>query len=1119
MNKIKWIVSVLLLAGSWINAQTLEQAFMNPPKDAQTSCWWHWMNGNISKKGITKDLEYMKRVGIPEATIFNVGLGTPLGPKPVFSQGWFDCISHALDEAARLDIDILLQNCPGWATSGGPWIKPEDAMKQLTWSTVTVHGGTLFHDKIPQPNTFLTSNWYAEEFDFYRDIAVVAYPALSGEGLSMHQCNAVVTVTPAETNNEFLFDDNRSTFAELTGESAEIVVEFDQPFEARSVDIVPYINGASGNWSFMVDAYDEKNASYRSIVKSQQPHPTGHPSSFSFGFESVSTRRYRITFKNLDKRRPIRISEVAFRSYHQLNLWQEKAGYFIEPFGKGRDPEMVSPLPVGSIVDRDKLVNLTDKLDANGNLKWKVPPGEWTILRMGYTLTGMVNKPAPDGGEGLECDKLSKAGIEATFNGMIKDVLDANPQHIGKTLTGILIDSYESGTQNWTAGFEGEFERRRGYSLMPYLPALAGRIVGNSHDTERFYLDFQQTICELYDENYYGHATKLANERGLTLAAEVYGHVGNMNEFTAGAGVDIPMAEIWIRKNNRSNPRWIKGLEWAKTMSSITHNYQKAYTGAEAFSALPGDASWRNHPYKLKPPGDFAFCHGISRFVLHRYCHQPWDDEIVPGMCFGPFGSHFERTVTWAEQAGPWYDYLAGAQAVLQQGICDADMLMLGKDNGLSKWIYPNENDFPAGYFYESIDKNLLLNKVRIEDGWFQIGADGRRFKVLMLQESGMMMPELLTKLEALVQQGGIICGVKPQMSSSLSRQPAADAEVQAIAGRLWGDIDGETVKMHRYGNGLVLSGLSEREVFETINLKPDFDYQTSGKDAEINFIHRRVGKRHVYFIANREPWAADIKASFRLSGMVPELWDPQQRRIEKNVVYAEKEGRIQMPLRLEECGSIFVVFHEGEPTSQSTSKETAFLQTAPRFTTALELSAPWNVFFQEGRGAPASIQFDVLRDLSKHTDEGVKYFSGTATYETSFNFEKVPDKGQSPLILDLGSVEVIAEVELNGQKLGILWKPPFRVDVTDALQKGRNTLTVHVTNLWPNRLIGDERQFEDKGLYRIPRIKSFPEWLWDNSLPRPDNSVTYTSFPMYQAKDELLPSGLLGPVSIKALD
>jgi hypothetical protein len=1164
-----------------------EQAFRNPPDGAWPWVYWYGANGNITREGITADLEAMHRVGIRGVIYMEVDQYIPPGPVRFLSPEWREMMQHALKEAERLGITLNLSNDAGWAGSGGPWITPELSMQVVVWSEASLQGGQYFKGTLAQPKTTL---------GYYRDIAVLAFPTPPGEGARMADCSPKLTYGEDRKGFEGadkLIDGNPGTVALVPpvppGQPQFLNIEFAEPFTAQALTVATDVwdSGMAGSLKAELQVSEDGNA-YRTIREKKLYWPV-----CSVNFPKVSFRYYRLVLTTADLSgntplgvfdKGIPLGEVELHAGLRIEDIPGKAAYLRQDaWTDWQDGFMGEPvLPAEMVVARDQVMDLTGKMGQDGHLDWEVPPGKWTVLRFGHTTTGSINDPPPKEGMGLECDRLSKKAIEVQFAALVEKLLADQAATGTKSLTMTHIDSWECGSQNWTATLPEEFQKKYAYDLLRYLPVLTGRAVESREVSERFLWDLRRLIADMLLENYAGHMREIANQHGLTLSIEGYG-AGPLDEIAYGGRADVPMSEFWLGKEREVFNR-------NKEMACAGHVYGKPVVAAESFTSTPFNAKWQNHPFELKPLGDLAFTQGVNRFVMSMSSMQPWADR-KPGMTVGPWGTHHERTNTWWEQSRAWHAYLARCQALLQMGSFVADVAYLGTENAPN--ALPNRESanpaMPAGYDFDVIPPEVLLKSVSVHEGRLLL-ENGLSYRVLALPPGRTMTPAVLRKVKELVSAGAIVVGPRPMTSPSLADFPQCDHEVQQLAEEIWGDCDGEKVIENRCGDGKVIWGRTLGEVLGELRVPPDFDCHEATVGSEIRYIHRNIEEDEVYFVASGVPEARRFLCTFRVRGKTPELWWPDTGRTEPVTVYKEQEEigafisrseheEITIPLNLAPYGSVFVVFRAGaerqadhvvsvlregieisgltpkliaESTQQHEFSTTTLtpregsgftietgspgnyeLKTASGRVLRAQVLAlpdpwlvegPWQLEFPRDQGAPERVTLERLISWTEHPDAGVKYFSGTATYRRRLEVPgRMLGKGRA-LYLDLGRVSVIAEVKLSDRDLGILWKPPFRVDVTDMLHAGVNELEVRVVNLWPNRLIGDEHLPSDcewvtpamsyKGWGEV--LGHWPQWLLENK-PSPTGRVTFTTWKHWTKDDALLESGLLGPVRLIA--
>ena len=753
------------------------------------------------------------------------------------------------------------------------------------------------------------------------------------------------------------------------------------------------------------------------------------------------------------------------------------------------------PIAPGDVID------LTAKLGPDGKLEWEVPEGSWTIVRTGHRMTGIgVSLPAA-GADGLEVDWLSSAAVDQQWEHMAKLLLaDAGPL-VGKTLKYFATDSFEDGYPNWTAKLLEHFKHYRGYDPTPYLPVLAGRLVGSADVSERFLHDYRKTVADCMADKNYGHFAELARAQGMDTACEAAGPSWSgtmcMDGLKNLGRCAMPRGEFWrdLFVVNDQN-------QVGKQTATASHIYGRRTASAESFTSF--QPHWDNTPEALKPIADRAFCEGINRIVFHTMTATRPQDGL-PGYEYGA-GTHFNPNVTWWPQAASsWISYVSRCQALLQSGTFVADVLFYNGD-WAPNLVEPKHVD-PAlgkGYDYDVCNAEVLLTRLSVKDGRIAL-PDGPNYRLLVLPDTRRMPAEVMKKLKDLVRAGATVVGPRPESDPGLKNYPQADADIKNMAAQVWGDCDGKTVKQHAFGKGRVLWGSSLREILAGDGVFPDFI--TVNDNAFIDFIHRRVGKAEVYFLANRKNQAESVECRFRVAGKQPELWDPVTGIRRELPVFATRDRRTSIPLQFEPYGSIAVVFRRD--TKSSKTEEATLGSNFNSLESVQQLAAPWTVQFDphwfyptaglSGDQAEGLMVFEKLDDWSKRPEPAVRHFSGTVVYRTTFSLPKTsesqPRAGNSKpphrLWVDLGVVaNGTARVRLNGQDLGVVWCAPWRVEITAAVNSaGSNTIDIEVVNLWPNRLTGDA------------------------ALPEAERR-TRTNIPA-SANRPLLSSGLLGPVRI----
>ncbi|MHB8902383.1 MAG: glycosyl hydrolase [Thermoguttaceae bacterium] len=750
--------------------------------------------------------------------------------------------------------------------------------------------------------------------------------------------------------------------------------------------------------------------------------------------------------------------------------------------GRGKK---TTPPPPDCGTPLTQVMDLTGRMAADGQLAWEAPPGKWLVVRFGHGSNFKMTRPSPAAAVGLECDRLGEAGIDAHYDAFLKPIFEHAGASAGKALTYVHIDSWEAGGQNWTASFPQEFLARRGYDLRPWMPVLSGRVVGNAELSDRFLWDLRTTAGELIRENYAGRLRELAARHGIRLSIEAYGNLSI--DCLAYAGVsDLPISEFWARGDGQfPGPG---GYETStRAMASAAHTYGKPVVAAESFTS---DRGWRDHPYLLKGMGDKKFCEGLNRMIFHLSAHQAYDN-MIPGLTHRKWGEHFQRYNTWWDYSRPWLDYLSRCQYLLQQGQFVADVCCwFGEGSPLN--VDEMSLEMPPGYDLDFCSAESVL-AMRVEHGRVALPS-GMSYRYLVLPDTDRMTLPMTRKIRELVDAGAHVIGQrKPVGSPGLAGYPACDTEIAAIGAELW-------------DSGRVVAGRSLGDVFKQDGLPPDFE-----GDGLLH-IHRRIGEADLYFVSNQAAEPLDRVCLFRVEGKRPELWDPESGEVRPLPDFERREGRVAVPLHFEPLQSWFVVFEPGDDVA---APQPGRNYTSPRRVRAVE--GDWQVAFDPRWGGPEQpVRFERLGDWSQEADPRVHYYSGTARYRKTLMLSATDVSANGGrLALNLGKVEVMARVKVNGTECGIAWKPPYVVEISGAARQGANELEIDVVNLWINRMIGDEQLPEDSVWKDFETLAGWPEWF-TAGRPRPSGRYTFTSCRHYRKDSPLVPSGLLGPVRLE---
>ena len=1008
---------------------SIEQGFRSIPDSVQTGVYWYWISDNISKEGVERDLEAMKVAGINRAFIGNIGIdGIPYGDHKLLSSEWWEVL-----QATELNIEIGIFNSPGWSQSGGPWVKSSQAMRYLASSDTIVAGPGRMQLTLPSVGK--------DE----QDVCVIAYPALDKP---VAEKSWAINKKSGQSSSSVLVFDKEATVRTLIyrvntpfkttaklwvkkGGKEELLRQFviDRSNPALNVGFVPYAP--------VVISLPETSASQFRLEMSEEGEAAGNVT---------------LTSSPMMERYPEKSLAKMFQT--PLPMWDD---YLWEKQPAVSDASvMVSP---------DAIKNVTE-FSKNGVLDWEVPEGKWVIRRMAMLPTGVTNSPAAPEATGPEIDKMSKKHVAFHFDAFIGDILKRIPEADRKTFKVVVQDSYETGGQNWTDDMISVFKERYGYDPVPYLPVLEGTVVGNPDISDRFLWDLRRLIADRVSYDYVGGLRDVCHQHGLTTWLENYGHWGFPGEFLQYGGQSDEIAgEFWSEGS-------LGDIE-NRAASSCGHIYGKRRVWAESFTS--GGPAFGRYPYQMKQRGDRFFTEGINSSLLHVYIHQPFENR-EPGLDAW-FGNEFNRKNTWFSQMDVFTGYLKRCNFMLQRGDYVADVAyFIGEDAPKMTGICTPE--LPAGYSFDYINGEVLLQRASVEDGRIVLPS-GMKYRLLVLPQLETMRPEILQKIKELLQAGACVIGPAPKYSPSLSDYPAADRKVQALASELWGD---QTESVRTIGKGrLFMPATSLQPVLEALNVKPDMRVNSG---TPVLFIHRATDEGDIYFISNQSETPVDINPSFRVDGKLPELWNPLTAEIRLLPEFTCADGVTTVPVRLEGFESSFIIFRKKGTPAKTTARN------YPVKEVLATVSSPWQVDFEKGkRGPEEAVTFPALQDWTESTDPSIRYFSGKAIYTNRITLDELPQKA---LYLDLGKVMVMAKVKINGQYVGGVWTTPYRLPVGDFLRKGENLIEVEVVNNWRNRLIGDA------------------------SLPEKERG-TWTNVNPWNADSPLQSSGLIGPVEIQA--
>jgi alpha-L-rhamnosidase/Glycosyl hydrolases family 2, sugar binding domain len=1090
----KSIFALLLLSSMGASAQDKNQ-FQSPPNSAKPRVWWHWMNGNISKEGIQKDLEWMERVGIGGFQNFDANLFTPVvvPKKLVFMDAaWKDAFKFTTELANKKGLEMAIAGSPGWSVTGGPWVKPEDGMKKYVWTESLIQGGKKQTIQMPKlPNVIgkiqdaethaggVMGGYVGEKPKFAADALVIAYKLPSNEK-HLIDLKPIMTKSGGDFDTKLMLDHDISKTYLLppmeVGQDMWVQYEFDTPqtFKAFALGMgeageLADFEGGPTNRSLKVS---DDGVNFRTIATvSNSTLPL-----ITTAFPTTTAKYWRICFETLKghlspimammgmtqapKPAGTNISEFVLFNTSRIDQAEDKAG-----FSAWKESSPLTPRG-GNIEDAiasSDIIDITDKMKSDGSLEWNPPSGgegAWMVVRLGYSLTGRQNHPASPEATGLEVDKLDKEAVRKYINTYLDMYKDATGGMMGeKGLTHMILDSYEAGHMNWTKDMPAEFKKRRGYDLVKWIPVLTGRVVNSLEASEKFLWDFRKTIGEMIAENHYDVIGEELHKRGMKRYTESHenGRIYLADGMDVKRHADIPMSAMWTPGSLAGGAdEEVRSEGDIREAASVANIYGQNILAAESMTSIQNSFSW--HPEKLKRTADLEMASGLNRFVIHTSVHQPL--EKGPGFSLGPFGQYFTRLETWAEAGGKaWMGYLGRSSYMLQQGKNVADILYLyGENTNITLVCKDKLPTIPAGYEFDFVNSSALINVINPQNGKL-VAKSGNSYNVLMLDESTKLMTlPVLKRIKTLADAWIKIIGTKPIGSPSLSDN---NDEFQKIANEIWAKPNVET--------------LQATSLEQATSLQPDVTI--SNAKNKILFRHRQTANQEIYWLNNRSENPTDAAVSFRVSGKVPELWNPETGKTEK-VSYSVEKGRTTIQLKFESWDAFFIVFNRDVAGNVST----AYTKPKTTETVFTTISTPWKLAI-----ADKNISLDKLTSWSENADNDIKYFSGTATYNNTFKVASLNESAK--YIVNLGDVKNIAEVIVNGKNVGTAWKKPFKLDISEAIKAGDNIIEVKVTNLWVNRLIGDAQPNAVKTIF--------------------------TTMPFYRGQESLLPSGLLSEVKI----
>lgn len=1051
------LFSVLPLYGQ---REEILKEFPCPSMEYRPRVWWHWMNGNVTREGIRKDLQWMKESGVGGVQVFDAGLDIPTVVRnrlSYMSDGWKDAFNYAAELADSLGLEFAIAGSGGWSDTGGPWVTNEQAMKELNWKEFDVMGGGLVDRPLPEPNCiagkYLTHSFFPvhkPEYDFYRDIAVVAVKVPDYD-MPMEEMGAVLSCSDGSSPDALHDGDLNGVCRVAPGNGGNSWIQFSFP---KTVTVRSFFYGKKDDYQPRPGRHWEVSDDGVHFKRIDAVLPDVGIPFITIDLPETSGRHFR--FVNGNPGEAMDYTELRVYASTRVNLDTEKAAFF---FDSGVRDFYPTPFFPDATAEEDAL-DLTS-FCKDGRLVWNAPEGRWRIYRFGYTLRGRRNNPASPEATGLESDKLSPKVNSDYYRTYLDMYNDATGGKVGRSLTHLMLDSYEAGSQTWTDDMMQEFRKRRSYDLLKWLPALAGHIIGSSEQTDRFLQDWRRTIGEMMVEYHYDGIDPILEEYGLKRYTEFHegGKAFHADGMAVKKNADIPMGAVWTRPDGLAYNRYMTDI---RESASVAHIYGQNVVAAEAFTT-DGDMeapdgtilSWNMTPERMKGAADMAMANGLNCFVIHCSVHQPVDDR-VPGLSLSKFGAWFQRHETWAHEAAAWTGYLSRSSYLLRQGRFVADVAYLVSETvNIADRFREEAPSVPEGFAYDFVNRDVVCS------GQFGYG-------LLMIDpEVKYMSLELLEGLRALAERGVIIAGGAPEASLGLHND---EGRFRELVNDIWHSGRSNVVAFGEAGGALSGAGFDR-----------DVDFGTAGTEG-FGFVHRRLDDGELYFISSVRDSSVTVPVSFNVYGRKPQILRADSGTVE-DASYRMENGRTTVYLDMTPRDAQFVLFGDGTDVTEN------FIS-GPSAVSAESLDGGWIVRFQSGRGAPECISMDSLALLSTHSDPSVRFFSGTATYSRTFK-AGVVRKGDR-YVLSLDKVFNMARVRVNGVDCGLAWRQPFEIDITSAVRGGRNSLEIEVTGSWANRIIGDTQPGA------VPVI-----WVSPN---------------LFSPQSPLCPSGLGGPVVLKKL-
>lgn len=1065
-------------------SSTLAQAwseFSNPEDSTRTKVWWFHGETETTREGITADLEAYKRAGVGGVVYYDQVHGKGENALLAFSPEWWEMLRFAAAEAKRIGLSFEVNLSNGYV-AGGPWITKALSMQRLTATDTLVSGGQHFDAILPLPN----------RSEFW-DIAVLAFPVTAADWeTSVTRKPDVSCNIPQLPARQFLQSNVPlvNIPPQKPNQPVYITLDFKEEFTARSISYKvrqrgKATTGAMNEPGAPADTFHSPSfikqpdlgelevsndgIHYRKVcdIKPIYQAAASRWNQKTISFPAEKGRYFRLNLHDWcwpgDSRPDMPFGNVVLSSRARMDQWEEKASLYSEYILADETPEYFGV----ETIDPDQIVDLTAKMDKDGRLQWDVPEGDWMIMRFAHESTGGPAKHGRKNLAGLECDKLSREAVIVQWNNYFKRILDTLTV-AGTPPLGMIMDSHEAGSQNWTPGFDKEFLKRKGYDIHTYLPAMMGYVVDSRKKTEGFLYDLRGTISDMVSERYFGTLDSLCRNVGVNFTAQATGNGLSLaaDNVKAKGQVQKPQGEFWAKHTHGSYD--------IKETSSAAHVYGKQIASAEAYT----DAKFSQSLAEMKNLADFAYACQVNEFVICASAYQPWLDKY-PGNTGG--GRHYclNRNNTVWEYSRPFWDYQARCAGMMRRGMPVVDLCIYLGETPPVKLLTYRLPEIPEGYDFDACTADALLNRMKAKEGEIVL-PDGMSYHMLVLQKNNDITLNVLRHVVSLVKAGVPVYGSKPERSGSLLDLPYEE-EYRQLTDELWGS-EPASSGSRLVGKGCIYWGMPLVEALQSAGIHPDFGVKSNyTRTDRIYFSHRRLADAEVYFINNHSKKHFEDKVTLRTSYAYAEYWNPLDgTRYRLPVLSSDKEGlTVQIALASDESGFI-VASNQANPKLP--------IWATPENEQATVVSGDWKVYFDPKWGGPGEVTFSQLTDWTHNADPRIRYYSGTAIYRKTIEMEE--PKANEQVILHFDNLSFMGRVRLNGQEVSTVWCSPWEADLTPYIHSGANTLEIEVVNSLMNRMIGDA------------------------SLPE-SQRLTYAYPEIAKPSDKLVPSGIIGQLSI----